>query len=115
MATDYVLVTPDIEDQADTAKRLLEAADDPAQVTTDTSGRSVGFRVPVDVARKGGFADAEDSDDDETEVTEPPRHGAGSGKAAWAAFLNDRQVPFPEDADGDDLRAIWDAHQAEKG
>lgn len=45
----------------DIARRLLDAADSPDDVTTDTSGRGVAFVVSDELAARAGF-DVSDSD-----------------------------------------------------
>lgn len=41
---------------------------------------------------------------------EPPRSGKGSGRDAWARFLDGHGVEYPAGADRDALLALWDTH-----
>lgn len=48
------------------------------------------------------------------ETQEPPRGGAGSGADVWREFLTGQGVTdLPEDANRDDLVALWDARKSE--
>lgn len=116
MLKDTLLISPD--DPADlgsVARKLLAAAGDPSEVATDTSGRSMGFRVSRELAKKAGFdvdEDAAVAADNGTAdaLAEPPRTGAGSGKDRWREFLTAAGVAFDASDDREDLQAIWDAH-----
>lgn len=117
------------EESKDIARRLLEAADSPDDVVTDTSGPRLGFRVSDELAAAAGFDVTDDNvvDQDEpdekpadspdgdgkTEVKEPPRGGKGSGGDVWLAFLTEQGVTIPDGLtadDRDDLVAVWDEH-----
>lgn len=110
------------EDAPELARTLLEHADSPDDVVTDTSGSRVAFVVSDELAAKAGFGNADDDqepDDEQApapEVTEPPRAGKGSGEEAWRKFLTANGVDIPEDAtQRDELIELWDASQSAKG
>lgn len=105
-------------DQArDYARRLLDAAEDPAQVrtVTDVAEGVVGYDVPDEVADAAGFGaaapDPEPGPDPDAgqSAGEPPARNASREK--WAAWLDSQEPPVAYTAeDGrDDLVAIWDA------
>ena len=112
--------TPD--DAPELARTLLEHADSPDDVVTDTSGSRVAFVVSDELAAKAGYGTTDDdaveveAPEDKPEVTEPPRSGKGSSEDAWRKFLTDNGVEIPEDAtQRDDLVELWDASQSAKG
>lgn len=106
------------EDAPELARKLLEHADSPDDVVTDTSGSRVAFVVSDELAAKAGFGTDDDDQDSEVvpadapEVTEPPRSGSGSGEKVWRQFLTDNGVAIPETAtQREDLIELWDAAQ----
>ena len=110
------------EDAPELARTLLEHADSPDDVITDTSGSRVAFVVSDELAARAGYGT--DEEDPEPageqapapEVTEPPRSGKGSSEDAWRKFLTDNSVDIPETAtQRDDLIELWDASQSTKG
>ncbi|MDH6279529.1 hypothetical protein [Prescottella agglutinans] len=105
-------IIPTSPDQtADIARRLLAAAESPAQVVTVTAGSTMSFSVSDDVAERAGFGGAESLPEPESEPKEPPRSGKGSGEAVWQAFLAAQGIEFPADAERGELIALWDAHK----
>lgn len=114
----------------DIARRLLDAADSPDDVRTDTSGARTAFVVSDKLAAAAGFdvtddnvTDADDDPDltnpepqvpedndphaqadavDSPAVVEPPRGGKGSGGQVWLTFLNEQGVAVPEHLGADD-------------
>ncbi|SNS58607.1 hypothetical protein [Rhodococcoides kyotonense] len=123
------------------ARKLLDAADHPSEVATDTSGNTTAFVISDELAEKLGYGtvDVEEPEDgdghvdvngstesvepgnvheDNETVEEPKRGGAGSGGEVWYAFLEDQGVEIPDDVTADDrteLIALWDAHKAAQG
>jgi hypothetical protein len=59
-----VRIQPTPDQLQDTAKRLLDAAESPTDVATDTSGNGVGFVVSEELARKAGFVADDDTAED---------------------------------------------------
>ena len=116
-----IIPTPDKAQEV--ARALLEAADSPDDVRTDTSGPSLAFVVSDELATKAGFGEFEDEPESlpepepepepETETVlaeEPPRSGKGSGEEAWKTFLKKREFEFDETLERNELIALWDAH-----
>ena len=116
------------EDAPELARTLLEHADSPDDVVTDTSGSRVAFVVSDELAAKAGYGTDDDdqepagetpSDDENTsdpaQVEEPPRSGEGSGTDVWRKFLTDQSVEFSADDKRDALIDLWDASQSTKG
>lgn len=91
------------------ARRLLDAADDPAQVRTssDISDGVVGFDVPDELADKAGFGAAAEDPETEQPAPEPPARNASREK--WAAWLDSKEIGYPADAGRDELVALWDS------
>ncbi len=113
-----IIPTPDKAQEV--ARALLEAADSPDDVHTDTSGPSLAFVVSDELATKAGFGEYDDDPEPlpetepETETVpaeEPPRSGKGSGEEAWKTFLKKRQFEFDETLERNELLALWDTHQ----
>lgn len=110
-----IIPTPD--QVSDVARALLEAAESPDDVRTDTSGKGLAFVVSDELATKAGFGEYEDDPEPlpETEpepvlVEEPPRSGKGSGEEAWKKFLTDQEFEFDPKLERNELIALWDAH-----
>jgi len=116
-----IIPTPDKAQEV--ARALLEAADSPDDVHTDTSGPSLAFVVSDELATRAGFGDYDDDPEPLTEpepepepetetdpVEEPPRSGKGSGEEVWKKFLTDQKLEFDPKLERNDLIALWDAH-----
>lgn len=111
-------IIPTSPDQVqDIARALLEAADSPDEVRTDTSGPRLAFIVSDELATKAGFGEYDDDPDpfpepepDTTPAEEPPRSGKGSGEEAWKKFLTDQEFEFDPKLERNELIALWDAH-----
>ncbi|MDI9898459.1 hypothetical protein QM716_01175 [Rhodococcus sp. IEGM 1409] len=113
-------IIPTSSDQVqDIARALLEAADSPDEVRTDTSGPRLAFIVSDELATKAGFGEYDDDPEplpepepepESVPVEEPPRSGKGSGEEAWKKFLNDQKFEFDPKLERNDLIALWDAH-----
>lgn len=111
-------IIPTSSDQVqDIARALLEAADSPDDVRTDTSGPRLAFVVSDELATKAGFGEYDDdpeplpeSESEPETVEEPPRSGKGSGEEAWKTFLKKRQFEFDDTLERNELIALWDAH-----
>lgn len=117
-------IIPTSPDQVqDIARALLEAADSPDEVRTDTSGPRLAFVVSDELATKAGFGEYDDDPEPLTElelelepepepetVEEPPRSGKGSGEEAWKTFLTDQKFEFDPKLERNELIALWDAH-----
>lgn len=116
-----IIPTPDKAQEV--ARALLEAADSPDDVRTDTSGPSLAFVVSDELATKAGFGEYDDDPEPlpetepepepETETVpaeEPPRSGKGSGEEAWKKFLSDQKFEFDPKLERNELIALWDAH-----
>lgn len=123
-------IIPTSPDQVqDIARALLEAADSPDEVRTDTSGPRLAFVVSGELATKAGFGEYDDDPEPlpepepepepepkpkpETETVpaeEPPRSGKGSGEEAWKKFLTDQKFEFDPKLERNELIALWDAH-----
>ncbi|MES9516450.1 hypothetical protein ACIQYW_18390 [Rhodococcus erythropolis] len=116
-----IIPTPDKAQEV--ARALLEAADSPDDVHTDTSGPSLAFVVSDELATKAGFGEYDDDPEPlpetepepepETETVpaeEPPRSGKGSGEEAWKKFLSDQKFEFDPKLERNELIALWDAH-----
>lgn len=117
-------IIPTSDKVQEVARALLEAADSPDDVRTDTSGPSLAFVVSDELATKVGFGEYDDDPEPrpepepepepETETVpaeEPPRSGKGSGEEAWKTFLKKREFEFDETLERNELIALWDAHQ----
>ena len=115
-------IIPTSDKVQEVARALLEAADSPDDVRTDTSGPSLAFVVSDELATKAGFGEYDDDPETfsepepepETETVlaeEPPRSGKGSGEEAWKTFLKKREFEFDETLERNELIALWDAHQ----
>lgn len=102
-------IIPTSDKVQEVARALLEAADSPDDVRTDTSGLSLAFVVSDELATKVGFGEFDDEPEPET-VEEPPRSGKGSGEEAWKKFLTDQKFEFDPKLERNDLIALWDAH-----
>lgn len=128
------------EQVQDVARALLEAADSPDEVRTDTSGPRLAFIVSDELATRVGFGEYDEDPEPlpeieaETEseaaveqttetnpavdlvkpeaipVEEPPRSGKGSGEEAWKQFLKDQEIEFDKTLERNELIALWDAH-----
>ncbi|MBT2265917.1 hypothetical protein [Rhodococcus erythropolis] len=101
----------------DIARALLEAADSPDEVRTDTSGPRLAFIVSDELATKAGFGEYDDDPEplpapepEPETVEEPPRSGKGSGEEAWKKFLTDQKFEFDPKLERNELIALWDAH-----
>ena len=100
----------------DYARRLLDAANDPAEVETDTSqGGALAFRVSDELARKAGFSVTDDdsgSGESDGETVEAPARNAS--RDTWAQFLDaqDPPITYTAGATRNDLVDAWEAHQA---
>ena len=114
-------IIPTRDKVQEVARTLLEAADSPDDVRTDTSGPGLAFVVSDELATKAGFGEYDDDPDPlpepepepETEpetVEEPPRSGKGSGEEAWKTFLKKREFEFDATLERNELIALWDAH-----
>ena len=118
-------ISPTADKVQEVARALLEAADSPDDVRTDTSGPSLAFVVSDELATKAGFGEYDDDPETfsepepepqpepETETVraeEPPRSGKGSGEEAWKTFLKKREFEFDETLERNELIALWDAH-----
>ena len=118
-------IIPTSDKVQEVARALLEAADSPDDVRTDTSGPSLAFVVSDELATKAGFGEYDDDPETfsepepepepepETETVlaeEPPRSGKGSGEEAWKTFLKKREFEFDETLERNELIALWDAH-----
>jgi hypothetical protein len=111
-------IIPTSPDQVqDIARALLEAADSPDEVRTDTSGPRLAFIVSDELATKAGFGEYDDDPEPLPEsetapetVEEPPRSGKGSGEEAWKKFLTDQKFEFDPKLERNELIALWDAH-----
>lgn len=100
------------DNAGDIARRLLEAAEDPSQISTTTDD-GLAFLVPDEIAVAAGFPIGdEDEDTGPAAAAEIPARNAS--KAAWSAFLDAQNPPvtYAEGAGRDDLVAAWDAHSA---
>lgn len=111
-------IIPTSDKVQEVARALLEAADSPDDVRTDTSGPSLAFVVSDELATKAGFGDYDDDPEPLPEpepepetVEEPPRSGKGSGEEAWKTFLKKREFEFDATLERNELIALWDAHQ----
>lgn len=119
-----VTIIADADQAQEFARRLLDAADDPAQVRTDTSsGGAIAFVVPAEVAEAAGFpvssvpesgaAEGGDRDDVDTDTAGtdtgdlPPVPAGNDSREEWAAFLTAAGIAVPPDAGRNDLRALW--------
>lgn len=114
-------IIPTSDKVQEVARALLEAADSPDDVRTDTSGPSLAFVVSDELATKVGFGEYDDDPEPrpepepepETETVpaeEPPRSGKGSGEDAWKKFLTDQKFEFDPKLERNELIALWDAH-----
>ncbi|MGQ5692134.1 hypothetical protein ACSVIA_20280 [Rhodococcus erythropolis] len=116
-------IIPTSDKVQEVARALLEAADSPDDVRTDTSGPSLAFVVSDELATKVGFGEYDDDPEPlpepepepepETEkvpIEEPPRSGKGSGEEAWKKFLTDQEFEFDATLERNELIALWDAH-----
>lgn len=111
-------IIPTSPDQVqDIARALLEAADSPDEVRTDTSGPRLAFVVSDELATKAGFGEYDDdpeplpeSESEPETVEEPPRSGKGSGEEAWKKYLTDQKFEFDPKLERNELIALWDAH-----
>lgn len=108
-------IIPTSDKVQEVARALLEAADSPDDVRTDTSGPSLAFVVSDELATKVGFGEYDDDPEPRPEpepetVEEPPRSGKGSGEEAWKTFLKKREFEFDETLERNELIALWDAH-----
>lgn len=111
-------IIPTSPDQVqDIARALLEAADSPDEVRTDTSGPRLAFIVSDELATKAGFGEYDDDPEplpapeaEPETVEEPPRSGKGSGEEAWKKFLTDQKFEFDPKLERNELIALWDAH-----
>jgi hypothetical protein len=115
------IIPTSTEQASEIARRLLDAADSPGEVITDTSGRTVAFTVSDELAAKAGFG-GPPADDEETETEtetesesatttvadEPPRDGAGSGLKAWREFLDVKGFAYDDSDKRDELITKWD-------
>jgi hypothetical protein len=74
--------------------------------------------VPAEVARQipnpKAWHDGELPDGPTVSGAEPPRHGRGSGVAAWRAYAEGQGIEVRDDADRDDIVALVDGHRAEQ-
>jgi hypothetical protein len=122
-----LIIAETAEQAQEYARRLLEKADDAADVQTVTTepNAAVAFQVSDKLARKAGFAadakpaDAKPADTGApatdtgtgTEEGEAPARNAST--AEWRTFLAEQDPPveFPADAKRDELVAIWDARK----
>ncbi|MDI9914364.1 hypothetical protein [Rhodococcus sp. IEGM 1379] len=134
-------IIPEPEQVSEVARTLLDAADLPDDVRTDTSGPRLAFVVSDELATRAGFGeydeDPEPAAEPDTEieietaleqlpeanpavdlvkpetvsVEEPPRSGKGSGEEAWKLFLKDQEIEFADTLERNELIALWDAHQ----
>ena len=115
------------EDAPELARTLLEHADSPDDVVTDTSGSRVAFVVSDELAAKAGYGDLDDEDGDKAgdvtvgadentsdtaQVEEPPRSGEGSSTDTWRKFLTAQGVEFGAEDKRDVLIDKWDASRA---
>ncbi|MGW6017855.1 hypothetical protein ACWFNS_07615 [Oerskovia enterophila] len=110
-------IIPTSDKVQEVARALLEAADSPDDVRTDTSGPSLAFVVSDELATKVGFGEYDDdpeplpeSESEPETVQEPPRSGKGSGEEAWKKFLTDQKFEFDPKLERNELIALWDAH-----
>lgn len=107
------IIPTSTEQAGEIARRLLDAADSPDEVITDTSGRTVAFTVSDELAAKAGFggqsAGVEETEP-ETEIVadEPPRDGAGSGLKVWREFLDVKGFAYDDSDKRDELITKWD-------
>lgn len=73
------LIIPDNAEHArDLARDLLDAADHPSEVVTETGGRGIAFRVSDDLARKVGYLDDVTADPDAAEIKVYPGGAGGT-------------------------------------
>ena len=110
-------IIPTSDKVQEVARALLDAADSPDDVRTDTSGPSLAFVVSDALATKVGFGEYDDDPEplpepepDTTPAEEPPRSGKGSGEEAWKKFLTDQEFEFDPKLERNELIALWDAH-----
>jgi hypothetical protein len=87
----------------------------------DEHGRSVVLAPGDDVpdwaaaairnprAWQGGAAPSVETPTETNDTSAPPRSGAGSGKAEWAAYASTLGVTYPDGASRDDIIAAVDA------
>lgn len=109
-----VVVATTSEEARDYARRLLDAADNPADVTTITHVDGVmGFEVSEKLAAAAGFGDPDNPGDPNVPapaatVAEAP--GRNASRAQWVAFLDAQDPPVEHTADAsrDELVALWD-------
>lgn len=115
------VVEPSEDVLAETARKLLAAADHPWDVQPSI-GRRLGFRVPAALVDSLGLIEAEEEPDDEEgdddaqepnsgdaekpETTPDPPTGNAS-RAVWAAFLDEQGIAYKDDDGRDDLRELW--------
>lgn len=105
------------------ASALLRLVDDRSEVRTVTHVRGgLGFKVPAryrDAVHEALVAQVEeveavvegdgaDLNPGGSEFEAPPRN---AGRDDWAAFLDAREVSYPEDSGRNDLIEIWDARE----
>lgn len=110
------VIAESAEQARDFARRLLDAAEHPAQVATVTEvpdGGVVGFEVSEELAAAAGFG-LYDDPDGEPAASAPEAPARNASRATWATFLDslDPPVTYPTDAGRDDLVELWDARGA---
>ncbi|OZC59269.1 hypothetical protein CH276_22750 [Rhodococcus sp. 06-470-2] len=94
----------------DIARRLLDAADSPDDVTTDTSGRSVAFVVSDELAEKAGFS-ADDSD----VVELPDTDAAGQDETPLLGDTDETPTAPPAADSPDDVLDVDEPPRGGKG
>lgn len=118
----WAVVEPSEDVLAETARKLLAAADHPWDVQV-TIGRRLGFRVPAALVDALGLIEAEeepdhgdddaqgsDSGDNEKPETTPDPPSGNASRATWAAFLDEQGIAYKDDDGRDDLRDLWADH-----
>lgn len=111
-----LIIAQNAEQAEDYARRLLEHADHPNEVATETTQANavVAFEVSEELAKKAGFDTAEpEPAEPETGEAETEAPGRNASTAEWREFLSAQEPPveFPADAKRDELVAIWDARK----